>query len=235
MKISADKIRDAINGFPKMQKDDAFDFSCMRCGKCCKFYKNVMLTPLDIFRAASHLSLAPQDFIVRYCDIRQDLRSKLPYVAFKENGTKSCHFYMDGKCAIHKAKPASCALYPAGRISVPETGELAYFMQPAECGKRQPAAKPETAATLLDWLDMHGIAGDEKFTLGWHGWLHGAMEKMAGIVADGAKYPADVKDTLYSFVCVMMYFRYDTGKDFMPQFEQNCEETDGVIETLLLT
>lgn len=237
MKIQADELYDTINNsFKKTKKDDSFDFCCMRCGKCCKFYKNIILTPSDIFKASKYLSLPPRDFIGRYCNIRQDFSSKLPYVKFSEpnSGDNICHFYKEGKCSIHKAKPASCALYPAGRIFDPESGGLTYFIQPPECGEAQAPEQSKPAVSLLDWLDLHGIAGEEKFTVKWHEWLLNTAGKAAAILSDDIKYPAEAKDTFYSFLCVMIYFKYDTNSDFMPQFVQNCEETDGVTEMLLM-
>ena len=40
---------------------------------------------------------------------------------------------------------------------------------------------------------------------------------------------------LYSFLCVMMYMKYDTSGDFMEQFTTNCEEIDSLIELLLMS
>ena len=239
MKVNIDELYDTINSFPKLQKNDSLDFSCEQCGKCCKFSANVLLNPLDIFKASEYLSLAPQDFIDKYCEIRQDTQSKMPYVKFSktEFGSKICHFYASGKCAIHKAKPASCALYPAGRIYNPETDGLTYFIQPSECGEKQQSqkSKPAMSISLLDWLDLHGIKDDEEFTVKWHEWLRNTAGKIAVIFADNTAFTQNVKNTLYSFLCVMLYLKYDTSIDFMPQFVKNCEETDALIEMLLIS
>ena len=236
MKARTDELYDIINNFTKLQKDDKFSFSCVQCGECCKFYVNVMLNPLDIFRASEYLSLAPQDFIDKYCDIRQDTYSKLPYVKFSKSnsGEDTCHFHINRKCAIHRAKPASCALYPAGRIFNQENGGLSYFLQPSECEEKQ---KSQTLASvsLTDWLEFHGIKDDEAFTVQWHEWLHVTAGKIAAIFSESANLAAEVKTTLYSFLCVMLYLKYDTSIEFMPQFVKNCEETVSLIEMLLIS
>ncbi len=83
------------------------DFSCRRCGECCRKPGFVYLSEREAEEAAAFLDLEIREFMDRYCDLldrRQIVLKKLP--------DEACIFLKGQECVIHPAKPGQCRDFP---------------------------------------------------------------------------------------------------------------------------
>ena len=200
-----------------LSKDDAFPYECKNCGECCRFYHNIRLTPLDIYKLARHLSIDIKDFINDYCKVNIESEI-LPVVEFKTIGGNSfCPLYINSRCSVHAAKPASCALYPLARIIDISTGTPLYFAQPHECD-----ANAESQS-VLDWLARYNLIDDEAFLSEWHGFLTDTMAAIKRMGALTAICVGTATIHLHSLILTLIYHQYNDDGDFLLQFRDNCE------------
>jgi Fe-S-cluster containining protein len=85
------------------------EFTCQRCGNCCRVPGYVRLAGEEIPRIASHLGLEVREFTRQYTRLTRD-RSGL---SLKEHPDHSCIFLGgDGACGIQGAKPRQCRSFP---------------------------------------------------------------------------------------------------------------------------
>ena len=140
-------------------KDSTFQFRCTQCGECCRNVKRedkIILSTVDIYRAARFLDADVQEILSKYCDMLPGGESMLPLVILKERLDGSCSFLKKGKCIIHEAKPIACALQPLGRLLMlnEETGEqeFRYYLKEFSC-----AAGRDESVKVQDWLDRFHI------------------------------------------------------------------------------
>lgn len=88
-------------------KNTKFRFRCTQCGECCRNVKKedkILLSAVDIYRAAKYLNLEIQEFIGNYCDLVPGGESMLPLLVMKEHLDGSCIFLKKGKCTIYDVK-----------------------------------------------------------------------------------------------------------------------------------
>ena len=151
------------------------------------------------------------------------IRESCPIVRLKPRGSiKRCPLLKDHKCSIHSAKPAVCALYPLGRAMSFEKGsynhdgvaggEIQYFISPFNCGD-----KSETH-TVREWLTDFNLPVEDRYFLSWHAFISEVclfIRKIEGKVSD------KLLDTIWTTIYQLIYLCYDTGEDFMTQFERN--------------
>lgn len=228
-----DEIIEETAKKPPMGPDDKFRFWCTACGKCCCNAEGIILSPSDIFRGAKYLGLTPKEFTKQYCLMFVGKYSHLPLFTVKTIGRqKKCIFLDDrNKCRIHKAKPGVCEIYPLGRsITAEHPDVVEYRLTPVKCGKRC------KEFTVREWLSMTGFEKSNELYLAWgtksvelEQWAHKLFETIGdkGI------------SRLTPYVALYLYLNYDTEKEFMPQFDENCrtlirvfEKTENKIEEL---
>jgi uncharacterized protein len=84
-----------------------FRFVCQPgCVNCCQRPGDVFLTNADRDRIAAWLGLDAAEFERRYCERSGgELRLSIP-------ARDSCHFLLEGGCAIHDVKPLQCRTFP---------------------------------------------------------------------------------------------------------------------------
>lgn len=212
------KVKDLTVGL-----DDTFHFHCTQCGKCCVGREDIILSPIDVYRIARELRLSPQAFLSNYCKVIIGADSRMPVVLLKSVGANHrCPLLKNNKCTVHKVKPAVCAMFPLGRyvmIDVNESNEhpaaedeVKYLLQPISCGNRS-----ETH-TVREWLSGFDIALEDKAFVRWHQTIAGLSDRLRTLEQQFDPFTMlaiwlVVRDTLYE--------KYDTQKDFLPQFEEN--------------
>jgi Fe-S-cluster containining protein len=85
------------------------NFECQKCGYCCHQhgkYQYIYVTPTDVRRIASHLSLRPKIF-------RETYTKELPHGVVLNFVMGNCVFYDEKKgCTVHPVKPRQCATWP---------------------------------------------------------------------------------------------------------------------------
>lgn len=86
------------------------DFSCRRCGGCCRGEGYVWLTDDDIQRIARFLGLTPKDFVKRYCR-RVEGTGDIALID-QDDAAMSCVFLNEDGCVVNDVKPVQCVGFP---------------------------------------------------------------------------------------------------------------------------
>ena len=186
-------------------------FRCAGCGSCCRGRRDLLLSGYDLYRLAVRLDLPPEVVAEGFCDRYTGPDTGFPALRLRpRKDTGGCPFLVNGRCAVHDARPLACALYPLGQtIALPE-GTASYFMQDVRCGERV------SGQTLARFLTDSGIAEREPIDIRWAE----VCTEMMGWLASRAPSPLQLK-----FICRQMekslYFAYDRTAPFLPQFEGN--------------
>lgn len=95
--------------------DDAFQFGCKQCGKCCINREDILLNPKDLYNIAKELGLTPHEVVKTYCETYIGQSSRLPIVRLKPRGTiKRCPLLKNRKCSVHRASQRFVPCIPLG-------------------------------------------------------------------------------------------------------------------------
>ncbi len=209
----------------KLGLDDKFRFKCLGCGKCCKNRNDILLTTRDIHRIAVKLGMTMRSVLDTYCEAYVGRDSRIPIVRLRPADNNNCPLLKATRCAVHDAKPFVCALFPLGRVSVPnreetsglvsETG-LTYIMQPVECGSRT------RSYTVRAWLEKFGIPVEDEFYTLWNETVVFLVELFRGLEVKHT--PQDVMEAYRAIAFSALYAAYDTGVELLPQFRENANE-----------
>lgn len=88
------------------------EFTCHRCGNCCRGDGYVEITDDDITRASAYLGITEGEFLDTYCHEYDDV----VHLRDQDDILQSCIFLTEEKglfgCRIHQAKPEQCAGFP---------------------------------------------------------------------------------------------------------------------------
>ena len=100
-----------------MTIDDAFAFSCLLCGNCCRWeadgaVSDNLLSGADVIRMAAYLGLTPGAFAERYGCAVFDPALNLTVEKLKKNPDGSCALLQKGRCIAYACRPRTCALFP---------------------------------------------------------------------------------------------------------------------------
>ena len=215
------RLKEIIEHFEKLKidLDESFRFHCNQCGKCCLNREDILLTARDLFQMSKFLKMETKDFVKQYCECYIGKSSNVPLIRLMPRGKqKRCPLLLGKRCAVHKVKPAVCAMFPVGRclLFTPKdqikdltTNDIQYIFNDPCCGDGT-----ETQ-TVRAWLVRSGISCEDGFFLEWQKLL---ME-LGPILRDvGEKAPKEMLERMYSISGAMLYFDYDLEKDFDAQF-----------------
>ena len=221
-----ERIKNVLEGTEnrRMELDDILPFFCTCCGGCCVHQEELLLNPLDLFRLAKELGITTERWIKQYgeCYIGED--SRVPIVRIRPQGkTRRCPFLKNNKCSVQKVKPSVCGLYPLGRSiryvqdekGEPdmEKSEVIYFHSGRFCGGQN------GHRTVREWLEEFHLLESEPFFIQWS---HVLMETSHFLRwLEKAVSNQDIMNFAWKMVFILFYVRYDTEKEFQPQFEQN--------------
>ena len=217
--------------------DDVFAFKCRNCGQCCKNREDLMLNSRDIFNLAKAVSLTNEQAIEKYCETYVGKDSRIPILRLLPVGaSKACPLFINNRCSIHALKPTVCALYPLGRAmafksdeegeakdaSESQSNEVKYVLSTSSCGSLK------KKQTVREWLAEFNIPVDDIFYLKWNQTLMSLRAAVKGL--EGKPGVTDkVLEMLWGGMYMALYVKYDTKKEFYPQFEANIS----AIQTLL--
>ncbi len=205
-----DKIEKLKNN--KLGENDTFEFGCTQCGECCRNRHDILLLPYDLYRIAKFLNLTISEVIVKYCECYIGNDSHIPIVRARPKiHNDVCPFLRKGKCSIHEAKPAICALFPLGRAA-DGLGNIRYFYG----GGCDVANK--TKITLKEWLEMFNLKESEEPARLW-----GETVLKICTAKMHVKKSKENDDKLNSAIYMVLYTDYKTDRDFLPQFKKNIE------------
>lgn len=207
-------IREYLNR--ELGESDTFQFGCSMCGDCCrKRDEAIMLTGPDLFHIAQALNLSPAEAALECAEWRLGDTSHLPVLYLRERLDGSCRLLRNGRCIVHKNKPAVCALFPLGRFLDPATNKFHYFLNDyCRKGQNDPEGK---LWTLGEWLSEFNPRNSEEEMRAWNRLMSGLAQIMSGIKKE------DVKGYLLDIIFGVCYFKYDTDIPYVPQAEAHIE------------
>ena len=205
--------------------DDTFRFKCRECGKCCTQREDIILTPRDLYNMARKLGITIEETIRQYCEVYIGHNSRIPIVRILPRGAnKVCPLLVDKRCRVHDSKPVICAMFPVGRMllgdKTAQTSEapltLRFILNPLTCGS------DKQEHTVRNWLAQFGIPIEDEFYVRWNEillYLVPFFRKLYEL-----KVSPELVAAPLSAVFESLYARYDTAKDFMPQYLENAAE-----------
>ena len=90
----------------------ASDFTCLRCGNCCRHAGEVRLEDGEAETLARTLAITITAFTDRFTRLSADRRG----LSLTERPDGTCVFLEEPSCTcqIHEAKPAQCRTFPVG-------------------------------------------------------------------------------------------------------------------------
>lgn len=232
--------KDLIENFDKyvIGVDDTFHFKCRGCGKCCKNREDIILTPRDLFNIAKKLGMTTEAVMGKYCDRYIGGSSRIPIVRLQPRGVNNaCPLLVDKRCLVHDGpKPVICALFPLGRVKMNknfrEDGitpdvptETSYVFMDPSCGSYN------RKYTVRGWLEKFGIPVEDELYDKWNElvmYLSFFILKL-----EEMKVSEKILNPFWQLMGVLLYSRYDTDKEFMPQFEENASMLKTDLDKLL--
>lgn len=211
-----------LAALPRLRMEDPFPFVCAGCGDCCRARRDIVLSGLDLYRLARRLRLPPAAVAEAFC---RETTGLLPGLCLKSSRrTGNCPFLEASACTVHEARPLACALYPLGQAIDLDTGQAEYYIQPLLCGVR--VEERDGVRTLRTCLQDSGVlerAGADAF------WARSCARLADRLTAlqDSPQLPA-VRRRVFQ----ALYLDYDFRDEFAPQFRDNLEKLDALLDRL---
>ena len=182
-----------------------------------------MLSGYDLYRIARRLGLSPRIVAGAFGKSYLAPQTLLPALRLTPDPrTGNCRFFEGSACAIHAARPLACALYPLGQSIDPVTAKIEYYVQTPLCG-----ARTDSGRVLNDYLTDAAILDRAGIDARWAVVCTRLSEQLQAAV-DHPHFAAAVKRVERA-----LYYDYELGDDFYPQFQQNIEILQPLLEKLL--
>ena len=211
------------DAMPLLERDAQFRFACAGCGDCCRQRRDLVLSGYDLYRIARRLSLPPRIVAAAFCKSYLAPESCLPALRLTPDPkTGNCRYFEGSACTIHAARPLACALYPLGQSIDPVTAKIEYYVQTPLCG-----ARTDGGRVLNDYLTDAAILDRAGIDARWAVVCTRLSEQLQA-AADHPHFAAAVKREERA-----LYYDYELGDDFYPQFQQNIEILQPLLEKLL--
>lgn len=221
-------------GSSQIGLDETFKFHCTQCGKCCIHREDILLNPKDVFNMSRELAISPEKLFEKYCEAYVGEDSRIPIVRIRPKGSvKRCPLLKDRKCLVHQSKPSVCAMFPIGRflqvgdvegnIRDVTVEDIQYIFTRPDCGDGT-----ETY-TVREWLEHFGIPIVDDFFIKWQkviieiSMVFRKMEK---------EFRPHVMELAWTAAFAGLYLHYDMGKEFMPQFEENAQNFQELLQKI---
>ena len=210
---------------PRLSAGEPFDFACAGCGDCCRQRRDLVLSGFDLYRIARRLRLSPRIVAAAFCKSYIAPESCLPALRLTPDPkTGNCRFFEGSACTIHAARPLACALYPLGQSIDTVTAQTEYYVQTPLCGARAGEAR-----TLQDYLQDSAVLDRAGVDARWAivcKQLSHRLQAAGG--ADNPRFSAAVRRMERA-----LYYDYELGDDFYPQFCQNVEILMPLLDRML--
>lgn len=149
--------------------ENGIEFTCQMCGKCCRgfnegevyLYKDDILRLTKFFRIKGIKGLS--DFADKYFKLVDDSffwkepgaqRGKTYHyktIGYKFTGEdENCHFLVNNKCSVHKARPFQCRSFPFWQMMVSSRKNFEDYTRKCK-GLQTLKGKFYTKEEILDW------------------------------------------------------------------------------------
>lgn len=178
-------------------------------GGCCRGRRDLVLSLGTICTASPRrLGLSPRIVAGAFCKSYLAPQTLLPALRLTPDPrTGNCRFFEGSACAIHAARPLACALYPLGQSIDPVTAKIEYYVQTPLCG-----ARTDGGRVLNDYLTDAAILDRAGIDARWAVVCTRLSEQLQA-AADHPHFAAAVKRVERA-----LYYDYELGDDFYPQF-----------------
>lgn len=163
--MSKDATRDFLDSLPEVKPGEVFWFSChpgVPCFNACCSDLTMPLTPYDVLRLSTGLSMGSEEFIEDYAipGYYEDTGFPLLHLRMEPGVSKPCPFLTEKGCGVYEHRSSACRTYPLGRATRMEgEGDQAreveqYFLvREAHCKGFEEKAQ----WTIDTWLRDQGI------------------------------------------------------------------------------
>lgn len=199
----------------ELHPDDTFSFECSMCGDCCRNRQNpILLTGADTFRMSAELGISVEDMLLQNAEVYIGTDSHVPVFILKERLDGSCRLLRNGRCTVHRSKPAACALFPLGRYFDGNDRSFHYFLNPLTCPN---SIKPGKTWTLNEWISYFRIKESEEMMASWNRLLGGLVR-----VTNKMK-KKEIDGDLLAVLLLVLYFGYETDKNYYQQIDANMD------------
>lgn len=211
---------------PLLQRGEHFSFACAGCGDCCRGREDIVLSGFDLWRIAARLRLPPQTVARAFCKASIGTVSHLPVLRLApvREERNNCPFLAGDHCAIHDAEPLVCALYPLAQ-EISREGEVAYFLQPTECGGQVIEANVE------DYLQRYDVPAREATDVRW---ALACMELEDIVERLRVELEPVLLRRMNQKMWQALYYGYDFAQDYLPQLERNLAWLGQEFEKLMM-
>ncbi len=214
--------------------DEPFKFHCTCCGKCCIHREDILLNPKDIYNMSKELGISPEELVKKYCEVYAGDDSRVPIVRIKPKGhVKRCPLLKDRKCMVHNSKPSVCAMFPIGRflqvgdaegnIREVTVEDVQYIFTKPDCGDGT-----ETY-TVREWLEYFGIPIVDDFFIKWQ---KAIIETSMTFRKMEREFRPHVMELAWTAAFAGLYLHYDMREEFMPQFEENVQNFQELLQKI---
>lgn len=189
-------------------------FQCTRCTDCCRHVRDaVMLEPLDAYRIARYLGLEISEVCDRYTDPIIFENTGFPFLAIKTKGEDEACVFLNGKdCAIQKAKPRVCRMYPF-TANVNSSGQGFDY---CFCTEQQHHHGNGPSIQVKDWLQDTFDKEQQAFLLEDYSTLLKIIPLMREIQKDVSK-----EKHMETILLLCRYMLFETSIPFLPQQQRN--------------
>lgn len=217
------RLKNIMENYKKVGVNEAFEFHCTQCGKCCINREDILLNPKDLFNIAKLLNMTPEQVVEEYCEAYIGDTSRMPIVRLKPQGSvKRCPLLKDKKCSVHSAKPTVCAMFPIGRcIAIPKEKwnsedffdiQIEYIFNDPGCGD-----KSETH-TVKEWLEEFNIPLQDQSFLNWQKTIAAIAPEIHALEE---LFREQNMGIVWNCIFFALYLNYDSSEDYDSQFEDN--------------
>jgi len=209
------KLKDVVRVTPSTK----IRFKCSGCGECCRHVKaTVPVDCQDAFYLTKHL----RDIGLDICCVDQflsefaepDLLDECGYFVYflKSVGPDdSCIFLNESRCAVQKAKPLACRLYP-------------FVVDPGESGAFQYLYSQERLHHFRGPLVETGNWMKKNFSHESRAYLQTEYAKVKPIAMLLRRIPEHRKTEALLHFHRLRYSEFDLDQPFLPQFQRNQEK-----------
>jgi len=208
-------------GYPQMKPNETFQFTCKRCGDCCRNVRQaVMVESLDLFRIARHLQMDVAEVAERYLEVAV-VAWGAPILLIKTTEPDgACIFLKDNRCCIQSVKPRACRLYP---LSVGPDDALKKFLIFKVSAKQHHYTGRRYRAQ--EWVVANFSKEDREYVSTEYLAIHDFGKIMHLI-------PRDREMDVQFLMLKWRYFMFETDQDFMRQFVRNMALLEKELEKL---
>ncbi|MDL2267636.1 YkgJ family cysteine cluster protein [Desulfovibrio sp. OttesenSCG-928-G15] len=164
--MSKDATKEFLQSLPEVKPGEQFWFDChpdVPCFNACCSGLTMPLTPYDVLRLATGLSMSSEEFIEDYAvpGCYEDTGFPLLHLRMEPPPARSCPFLTPQGCSVYAHRSSACRTYPLGRATRPADEasgqgiiEQYFLVREEHCR----GFEQKRSWTIDTWLSDQGIA-----------------------------------------------------------------------------